>query len=157
MNVLAELTVRPMRWWDITPAAALEKALFPDDAWSAESFWSELAQYDSRHYLVAERDGVLVGYAGLAAAAGEADVLTVAVDKAEQGCGVGGRLLRELLAEAEQRGCTDVLLEVRADNGPAMALYERHGFDRVGVRRRYYSDGADAIVMRRRKGRRGDG
>lgn len=150
------MSVRPMRWWDIEPAAALEATLFPRDAWSAESFWSELAQYDSRHYVVAERAGTLVGYAGLAAAVGEADVLTVAVDTAEQGRGVGRRLLRELLAEADRRGCGDVLLEVRGGNEPAVALYERHGFERVGVRRRYYPDGEDAIVMRRRKGRQAD-
>lgn len=152
-----DVTLRPMRWWDVAPAAAMEKALFPQDAWSAESFWSELARYDSRHYVVAERHGALVGYAGLAAAAGEADVLTVAVDAAEQGRGVGRRLLRELLAEADRRGCADVLLEVRGGNGPAVALYERHGFERVGVRRRYYADGEDAIVMRRRKVRQPDG
>ncbi|MBO0827883.1 MAG: ribosomal protein S18-alanine N-acetyltransferase [Streptosporangiales bacterium] len=146
-----------MRWWDIAPAAAMEERLFPRDAWRAESFWSELAQYDSRHYVVAERDGAVVGYAGLAAAAGEADVLTVAVDAAGQGRGVGSRLLRELLAEAERRGCADVLLEVRGDNEPALTLYERHGFERVGARRRYYADGEDAIVMRRRKARRADG
>ncbi|HEX6446327.1 MAG TPA: ribosomal protein S18-alanine N-acetyltransferase [Streptosporangiales bacterium] len=146
-----------MRWWDVAPVAELESALFPTDAWSAEAFWSELAQYDSRHYVVAELDGTVIGYAGLAAAAGEADVLTLAVDAGLQGHGVGRLLLRELLAEAARRGCTDVLLEVRGGNEPALALYERHGFERIGVRRRYYSDGEDAIVMRRRKVGQADG
>lgn len=155
--VTAEDVLRPMRWWDVEAVAALETALFPQDAWSAESFWSELAQYDSRHYVVAERDGAVVGYAGLAAAASEADVLTVAVDAGERGRGLGRRLLCELLAEAQRRGCTDVLLEVRGGNEPALALYERHGFERVGVRRRYYADGEDAIVMRRRKAGQADG
>jgi [ribosomal protein S18]-alanine N-acetyltransferase len=157
VTLTVDPTVRPMRWWDIAPVAELETALFPRDAWSAESFWSELARYDSRHYVVAEREGRVIGYAGLAAAAGEADVLTLAVDAGEQGHGVGRRLLRELLAEADRRGCTDVLLEVRGGNEPALALYERHGFERIGVRRRYYPDGEDAIVMRRRKVGRADG
>lgn len=157
MTVATDVTVRAMRWWDIAPAAGLEAKLFPGDAWSPESFWSELAQYDSRHYVVAERDGVLLGYAGLAVAVGEADVLTVAVDAAEQGHGHGGRLLRELLAEADRRGCGDVLLEVRGANEAALALYRRHGFEQVGVRRRYYANGEDAIVMRRRKVRRTGG
>jgi ribosomal-protein-alanine N-acetyltransferase len=157
VTLTVDLAVRPMRWWDIAPVAELETTLFPGDAWSAESFWSELAQYDSRHYVVAERDGKVVGFAGLAAAAGEADVLTLAVAVEERGHGVGRRLLRELLAEADRRGCADVLLEVRSGNVPALALYERHGFERIGVRRRYYPDGEDAIVMRRRKVGRVDG
>lgn len=142
--------LRPMRWWDVETAARLERRLFAADAWSAEAFWSELAQLDSRYYLVAVRDERVVGYGGLAAAGGEADVMTVAVDPDEQGRGTGRQLLAGLLAEADRRDCGDVHLEVRGGNAPAIALYERYGFARVGVRRGYYADGADALVMRRR-------
>ena len=75
---------------------------------------------------------------------------TIAVAPATQRAGLGTRLLTTLLTEAETRGCRRVDLEVRADNTPAIALYERHGFTRIGVRRRYYQpSGTDAIVMRR--------
>lgn len=142
--------VRRMRWWDIEEAAALERGLFPGDAWSVEAFWGELAKRDSRYYLVARAASGLVGYAGLLAGPGEADVLTLAVAPTVRRNGLGRRLLGELLAEAERRGCTDIHLEVRADNAAAVALYAREGFERVGVRRRYYADGTDAWVLRRR-------
>jgi ribosomal-protein-alanine N-acetyltransferase len=95
-------------------------------------------------------DGTIVGYAGLAAAAGQADVQTIGVHPDRQGAGIGAALLTELLEEAGRRASEAVFLEVRADNDQARRLYERFGFDRVGLRRRYYQpSGVDAIVMRR--------
>jgi ribosomal-protein-alanine N-acetyltransferase len=58
--------------------------------------------------------------------------------------------MSDLLAEAVRRGATAVFLEVRADNPPAQRMYERFGFERIGVRRRYYDDGTDAFTMMRK-------
>ena len=64
---------------------------------------------------------------------------------------MGRVLLDALLAEAVRRGTAAVLLEVRADNVAARTLYERAGFERIGLRRRYYQPGdVDAHVMRLR-------
>ena len=142
--------LRPMRWWDVAAAVALERALFGGTAWSAEMFWSELAAAD-RWYVVAEEAGRLHGYAGLMASGPEADVQTVAVAPGAQGRGLGALLLDALVREAANRGATSLLLEVRADNSPAIRLYERKGFERLAVRRGYYEPvGVDALVMRLR-------
>jgi [ribosomal protein S18]-alanine N-acetyltransferase len=53
------------------------------------------------------------------------------------------------VAAARKRGAGAMFLEVAAANGPALALYAREGFTEVGRRRRYYSDGTDALVLRR--------
>jgi [ribosomal protein S18]-alanine N-acetyltransferase len=139
-----------MRWWDLPAVQALEVELFSGEAWSPEQFWSELAGVPSRrHYVVAETGPEIVGYAGLAAAGGDADVQTLAVAPSRRRRGTGSALLEALLDEAARRGCARVFLEVRADNLPALALYERFGFARVGVRRGYYQrTGVDAVVMR---------
>ncbi|MFF2656937.1 ribosomal protein S18-alanine N-acetyltransferase [Kitasatospora sp. NPDC058032] len=142
-----------MRWWDIAPVLALELELFPEDAWSAGMFWSELAEArpgGTRHYTVAEApDGTIVGYAGLMAVAEEGDVQTIAVDGRHQGAGLGAALLTDLVREAARRGCADLLLEVRVDNTRAQRLYERSGFEPVGIRRGYYQPAnVDALVMR---------
>ncbi len=144
--------LRRFRWWDVEAAHLLEGELFPD-AWSVETFWSELAHVpETRHYVVvADDDGALVGYAGLAVIGHQADVQTLAVAPAAQGQGLGRLLLDELLSEARRRGVTEVLLEVRADNEPAHALYARAGFERIGIRRGYYQPGGtDALVLRLR-------
>jgi ribosomal-protein-alanine N-acetyltransferase len=144
--------LRPMRWWDVPAALAIETALFPDP-WAESTFWAELAGVpETRWYVVAERAGQLVGYAGLFATRHTADVQTLAVAASEQGQGLGSRLLRALLDEAERRDVGEVLLEVRADNEAAQRLYAAHGFDRIGVRRGYYQpDRVDALVLRRRR------
>ena len=142
--------VEPMRWWHIALLLPLEQALFAPACWSERTFWSELAQLDTRHYLVALRDGQVVGYAGLCDYPDEAFVQTLAVAPAAQGEGLGGRLLVALLEEAARRGQRTVSLEVRADNDAAQRLYARYGFTRTGVRRGYYPGGVDAHVLTRR-------
>ena len=139
-----------MRWWDIDAALAIERELFPD-AWSVETFWAELARVpETRHYLVADDDGTVVGYAGLMMVGRQADVQTVAVAPGQQGHGYGATLLRAIIDEATSRRCTEVLLEVREDNEPALHLYEKAGFERISVRRGYYPSGVDGLVMRLR-------
>jgi len=149
--VTDDVVLRRMRWWDVEVVHALETELFPDP-WSVETFWSELAHVpETRHYLVAERAGSLVGYAGLVAVGRQADVQTLAVDRAAQGHGLGRRLLDALVAEARRRDIGDVLLEVRAENEAAQALYARAGFERISIRRGYYRPGGtDAHVLRLR-------
>lgn len=144
--------LRPMRWWDIAELHPAEERLFGATAWSVETFWAELGQVDTRWYVVAEDgQGRRLGYAGLMVTGSEADVQTIAVLPEAQGRGVGGLLLRALIEQAAARGATALLLEVRADNASAIALYQRHGFERIAVRRRYYQPGdIDAWVMRRR-------
>nr|WP_031155718.1 ribosomal protein S18-alanine N-acetyltransferase [Streptomyces xanthophaeus] len=146
--------LREMRWWDIEPVLELEHELFPEDAWSAGMFWSELARsrgpHATRRYVVAEDGaGRLVGYAGLAAAGDIADVQTIAAARDQWGTGLGARLLTDLLRAATAFECAEVLLEVRVDNTRAQKLYERFGFEPIGFRRGYYQPGnVDALVMR---------
>jgi [ribosomal protein S18]-alanine N-acetyltransferase len=150
-----------MRWWDVEGVLALERHLFGASAWTPETFWAELAHPRTRWYVVAETETqtegeaggrpALVGYAGLLIPGPEADVQTVAVAPSAQGRGIGGRLIDALIDTARRRGATTLLLEVRADNQAAIALYRRRGFERIAIRRRYYQpEDVDAWVMRLR-------
>jgi [ribosomal protein S18]-alanine N-acetyltransferase len=157
------VNLRRLRWWDITGVMPLERELFPDDAWTAEAFWAELARGEARVYLVAEADdGSLIGYAGLscpvAARGGDAEIMTLAISPRAQGQGVGRALLAALREVAELRGAGRLLLEVRADNDAARALYAAAGFEQIATRAGYYrsppaAPGAsaglvDALVLR---------
>ena len=143
------VTLERLRWWDVEAVLPIEREVFGGDVWTAHHFWSELGQTATRHYLVARDGEQVVGYAGLCAYPDEAFVQTMAVAPTHRGAGLGARLLLALLEEADRRGLTTVLLEVRADNPPAQRLYERHGFRRTGIRRGYYQGGVDAWVMTR--------
>jgi ribosomal-protein-alanine N-acetyltransferase len=147
------MIVREMTEADLPAVMELERSLFPEDAWSEGMFRDELAQRPyARYYVLAEDDPAgVIGYAGLATAGDTGDVQTIGVRHGHWGRGVGTALLSALLAEAATRGCRAVFLEVRADNERAKQLYQRFGFESVGVRRRYYQpSGVDAIVMCRK-------
>ncbi|MFT7836472.1 ribosomal protein S18-alanine N-acetyltransferase [Saccharothrix sp. BKS2] len=142
------VTTGPLRHEDAARCALIERELFAgDDPWSEQAFHSEL---DSGNFYVgAYSDGRLIGYAGLGLTDFESSVHTLAVDAEFQGGGVGKTLLRALLARADESGLP-VFLEVRTDNAPAIALYLAHGFEHLGLRRRYYQpSGADAYTMGR--------
>ena len=147
------MRIAPLRRKDIKRCVEIEKQLFAaDDPWSARAFHSELDA--GGYYLGAyTEEDELVGYAGLATVGRpgdfESSVHTIGVDSAYQGQGVGTALLRALLARADALEAP-VFLEVRTDNDRAVGLYERHGFTRIGVRKRYYQpSGADAYTMKR--------
>lgn len=150
------MKLRDMVMDDVPAVMALERALFPDDAWTQDMFTSDLRKPGLRtRYLVAQDDTetgtAITGYAGILFPGGdEADVLTMAVAQEHWGKGIGTALLEALFGEATSRKCTQVFLEVRADNPRAQNLYTRHGFTEVGVRKGYYQpSGTDAIVMRK--------
>ncbi|MDA8436463.1 MAG: ribosomal protein S18-alanine N-acetyltransferase [Actinomycetales bacterium] len=145
------MTTRTMRWWDVEDVVALERELFSHDPWTPEQFWGELAHVpETRWYAVHEDASGIDGYVGLFAVPPEADVQTIAVAPRSQGRGLGRELLDALVAEAVRRGCAQLFLEVRVDNAPAIALYERAGFEPQGRRSGYYGPGQDALVLRRR-------
>ena len=142
--------LRDMTAADIPAVHELERRLFPVDAWPLQMFLDELAQAQTRRYLVAEHAGRIVGYAGLMCIEPIADVQTIAVVPEQEGRGIGSALLSELIRESRLRHAQDVLLEVRADNPRAQQLYLRFGFEQIHVRPRYYRDGVDALIMRLR-------
>jgi ribosomal-protein-alanine N-acetyltransferase len=90
----------------------------------------------------------IIGFAGMWVLFDEAHVTTIGVLPNQRGKGLGELMLVELFEAAQARGAEWLTLEVRVSNTPAQALYEKYGFTRQGVRRRYYSDnGEDAYIM----------
>ena len=138
-----------MRWWDIPAVHAIETSIFMTDPWSVEQFWSELSQ-PTRRYFVAEIDGAIVGYAGSFVLTPEADVQTMGVAADQRGRGIGALLLTTLIEQAIQAQATQLILEVRSDNGAAIAMYQRFGFERLSSRPNYYAPDVDALIMRLR-------
>ncbi len=80
--------------------------------------------------------------------AGEAEVLTLAVARLVRRRGLATDLLAAAMRECGRRGAVSIVLEVSKDNDAARALYAAAGFRQVGVRRRYYRDGSDALILR---------
>lgn len=155
----AAVVARDMTWRDIPELTALDAELFGHDAWPEATWWAELGQRPRREYVVlVGADGELAAYGGIDVTGESADVMTVAVSPSAQGRGLGGLILAELERRAADRGAEGALLEVRADNTPALRLYERHGWRQVHVRRRYYQPGdVDALILAKRLSEKGAG
>ncbi len=101
---------------------------------------------------VAELGGAVVGYAILMPAPDEAHLLDIGIVTEHQGKGLGGELLEQMTDLARALDMKRLLLEVRPSNSAALALYRRHGFHQIGLRRGYYpahTGREDAIVMER--------
>jgi ribosomal-protein-alanine N-acetyltransferase len=139
----------PLRWWHIPAVLEMEQELFGDEAWTAELFWSELANRHAYYLLACHPEGEEpLGYGGLAVTGADGYIQTIGVHRTAQRQGIGRLLMHAFLEEAAARGATTCWLEVRADNAPAQRLYESLGFTNRGVRRGYYQpSGMDAIVM----------
>lgn len=137
-----------MRWWDIAVVDPLEQTLFPQDPWSIDQWWRELAQLHN-HYFVVETAGKLCGYAGLSVSGCDADIQTIAIADSFQGKGIGRKLLDQLLDRSRELDVTFIFLEVRSDNTSALSMYASFGFLEISKRAKYYADGADALILRR--------
>jgi ribosomal-protein-alanine N-acetyltransferase len=136
------MNLRPATPADGTAIAALEARLFGTDAWSAATVERSLV---TDRVLVA--GDAPVGYVVVSVAGELADLQRIAVDPAHRRRGVAGSLLRQATRDAGDSGAQRMLLEVRADSSAALAFYVAEGFAEIDRRRRYYRDGADAIVM----------
>ena len=131
---------------DLEPVMVLERAAFKHP-WSTELFAREL-EHDWSTVLVAEEAGRIVGFVIFWLVHDEIHILNVATDPAQRGRGIARALLDACIAQGRRRGARLATLEVRRSNDPALRLYDRYGFRRVGVRPKYYEDeGEDAIVM----------
>jgi ribosomal-protein-alanine N-acetyltransferase len=143
------VTIRPLAAGDIDRVCQIEEAVF-SMPWSRASFESELEDDGTTFSWVAERNGDVIAYFVAWLVEDELHIGNIAVESSSRRRGTGERLLTYCLERAVERGVSMATLEVRVSNAAAAALYEKHGFQPVAIRRRYYSDnGEDAIVMLR--------
>jgi len=135
-----------MREEDLDAVVAIESASF-SHPWTIRHFLDEIESPCSFPTVALNGGGTVVGYLCLKQVLDEAEILDVAVPDALRGTGLGRLLVESALAEARLRGARVVLLEVRVGNAAAIGLYRRLGFVDQGVRKRYYQDGEDALLM----------
>ena len=142
------MTYTEMKAEHVPQVAQLEKLCFADP-WSEMSIASEL-QNIWAYWLVAVEDDVVAGYIGSQSTIDETDVMNVAVHPDWRRQGIAENLINHLIRELKVRGSHALMLEVRASNAPAIALYEKLGFRQVGLRKNYYRNPKeDALILRK--------
>lgn len=144
--------LRLMAAADLDAVEVLERSVYTHP-WTRGNFADSLAS--GYQCWVMELDGQLAGYAVTMVAACEAHLLNLSIAAPLQRHGLGGELLRYMLQLARDCGAVTLYLEVRASNAAARALYARHGFAEIGIRKGYYPahDGReDAVTMEKKLG-----
>lgn len=133
-----KIEVMPMTRAQADAAAALEALCF-SAPWSREMIEASVIQSDAV-FLCAFVDGAFAGHVGMLCVLDEGQICNLAVSPEFRRMGVGIALLDALKREAERRALSVLMLEVRASNAAAQALYEKSGFERVGMRRSFYAN-----------------
>lgn len=145
----AELGLRPMQRADLKAVTAVEK--------TAYEFPWELATFRDCYQVgyncwVGERAGQILSYGICSVGAGEAHVLNLCVSPCSQGKGYGQMMLAKLIEIAREFRADNMFLEVRPSNHHAIRLYQKMGFNEVGMRKDYYpakNGREDALIMAR--------
>lgn len=142
------LVISEMQRRHIRSVMTIEEQVYPRP-WTPNVFEEEIAMIPRKHrlYLIARMGNEIVGYGGLLLVGDDAHITTLAVSPAWQRRGVATELLLELAWEARVRKFAALTLEVRHTNFAAQDLYRRFGFAPAGVRKKYYENTDDAIVM----------
>ena len=149
----ATVVMSPMKRRHVRQIMKIEKQVYPRP-WSPSVFTNEIgAPKSQRRYIVARIDSRVVGYAGLMFAedarngSPSAHITNIAVDPMWHRHKIGTRLMLTLARIAREQGAVGLTLEVRHTNLAAQRLYHRFGFLQEGVRKRYYENTDDALVL----------
>lgn len=133
---LIDCTKADDRDYIVNSVAAIEKECFYD-YWSEKSIDRQLSQNSSVFGAVTV-DNVIAGYVFGQIAADECEIYRIAVSGCFRRRGIAEVLMGYFINECRRNKVNSVFLEVRADNFPAVQLYEKYGFKKIGIRRGYY-------------------
>lgn len=138
-----QISISPVKLDDCKILAEFEKSNFGSDAWSENSFKTDVCD-SNRVWLKGVINSTIVGYVGASRSSSDADVLKICVDPKFRKQGIARRLLSAAFETLRNLGASNVMLEVRFSNSPARALYESLGFSEVCTRKNFYGN-EDAV------------
>ena len=143
------MQIMPMQQRHVAEIAALEAANF-SAPWDAASIRAELGNPLALWLTAEDGAGAVLGYVGSQSCFEDTDILNVCVSPAARRRGIAEALMLELEARLAPRGVEKITLEVRSSNEPAIRLYEKLGYARVGVRKGYYEKPReDALILQK--------
>ena len=117
-----------------------------DNFWSYNILKQELENGKSK-YFVAKQENEIIGFAGILLIIDEVNIMNIVVRKDKRNLGIGSLLLEKIIDFSEIHNATSITLEVNEKNIPAIKLYKKYGFKQVGLRRKYYNNEDNAILM----------
>ena len=117
-----------------------------DEFWNISILKDDLKE-DNSTYFVAKINDEIVGFAGMKKIFEEIEIMNIVTKVNKSHLGIGTKLLHYLIDNAKQQNVKTINLEVNENNQYAIALYEKFNFKRIGLRKKYYNNTDDAILM----------
>jgi ribosomal-protein-alanine N-acetyltransferase len=143
---LTNIVIDDLKAEDLNSVLEIERASFTTP-WSEISFFNELKKPGSI-VRAARKGGRIVGYIFASRILDEGHILDLAVHANFRRLGVATALVSHVIERLGGEGCRFIFLEVRESNSPALKMYSKSGFERIGIRKRYYaSPEEDAVIM----------
>ncbi len=146
MEKKSDIKIRLMTEKDIDEVYEINRLSF-SSPWSRENFEREILNNKIAKYFVVEKDNRIVGYIGFWQIFREAQITAIAVHPDFRRKGIGEAMLDYIIELCKKNSIEEIVLEVRVSNTIAQNLYLKKGFKKVGIRKWYYRDGEDALVM----------
>ena len=139
------VNVRKMEFRDIKKVVELEEKYLLESL-GEKLLASELSEKNNGvSFYVIENDDVVIGYIGRYYFFQEAEVLNFVVDESYQRQGYGQKLFDKMVKD--MKDVKKITLEVRASNIKGINFYTKNGLKQVGVRKKYYKNGEDALLL----------
>lgn len=148
------IEILPLKYEHCEQVYEIARLSLPEH-WSLEGIRDVLNYDNNIYYVSVEKDDDIsadkvIGFGGIMIVADEAELLNIAVAESARGRGIATDILSRLITDVEEADCVRLLLEVRSNNIAAFSLYEKLGFEKLGIRKNYYSNPIDdAIIMAR--------
>lgn len=118
-----------------------------DKFWNKEVLQSELGNPASSYIVALDENKNVVGYAGIWQPLEEAHITNIVTKKDKRQNKIGTKMIEKLISMAQKRKLNNITLEVNVNNMPAINLYKKYQFKQVGLRKKYYNNTDDAIIM----------
>ncbi len=117
-----------------------------DDFWNENVLKQEVLSNDTK-YIVAKEENEILGFAGIWISPVDVELMNIVVRKDKRCQGIGKKLLEKIIEISKETNLEVLTLEVNEKNIPAKILYEKFGFKVVGIRKKYYKNTDNAILM----------
>ena len=118
-----------------------------DEFWNENVLKGELQNTSSTYIVAVDENKEVLGYAGIWKPIDEAHITNIVTRKDKREQMIGTKMLDELIKIAKREKLNSITLEVNVHNKPAIHLYQKHGFEQVGLRKKYYHQRDDALIM----------
>ena len=144
---MSNIKIEKFKFEDIDNAIKLEES-HKIKILSKKILESEITA-ENHYYIVAKENDDVVGYAGISYVLDIADLLSIVVDKSKTRQGIASLMLEDLIEYCTQNSIREIILEVRKSNTSAQNLYSKYGFKQISIRKNYYDNIENAIIMKK--------